>query len=214
LEKKLVLYDDSSSIQIAVVIVNSTGEYAISDAAYQILHDWKVGRKDKNNGVVLLAAIKDRRINIQTGYGMEGVLPDILCRRIIDQFIIPAFKTGNYYEGLDNATSKIVEISKGEYKNEQKGGGGDATGLLIFLLIIGVFIFIIIYKNRNNQGMVVTRRGYTNWDGGGWWYMPTNHHNRGGGWYDDNDSGRGGGGFDFGGFGGGDGGGGGASGEW
>jgi uncharacterized protein len=171
--------------------------------------------RSKNNGVVILAAIEDRRINIQTGYGMEGALPDGICKRIINQDIIPAFKTKSYYDGFDKATSSIIKRASGEYVNDNNQG--EAAGIediIIFLFILMFIIFIIVQMSRKSRGMVVTRRGYTSWDGGGWWYMPG-----GGGrssWGDDdwNNRGGGGGGFDFGGFGGGDGGGGGASGDW
>ena len=208
LEKKLVRYDDSTSTQIVVVTIKSTGDYTIDQVALNILHDWGVGDKQKDNGVVILAAIDDRHINIQTGYGMEGALPDALCGRIIDRLIVPAFKQQRYYDGFNQATDAIIERAKGEYKNDGTGGEADASSVLFFLLIVGIFIFFIIYKNRNNRGMVVSRRGYSNWDGGGWRYIG------GGGGYHDNNDNSGGGGFDFGGFGGGDGGGGGASGEW
>ncbi len=208
LERKLVLYSDSTSTQIVVVTINTTGDYAVDQVALNILHDWGVGDKKKDNGIVILAAIDDRHVNIQTGYGMEGVLPDALCGRIIDRLIIPNFKQKKYYEGFNQATDAIIERAKGEYKNDNIGGEEEEAGsVLIFLLVVGVIIFVIIYSNRNNRGMMVTRRGYSNWDGGGWRYI-----GGGGGGWDNSD--RGGGGFDFGGFGGGDGGGGGASGEW
>jgi uncharacterized protein len=216
LERKLVKYDDSTSTQITVVIVKSTGDYTIDDVALKILREWGVGEKGKNNGIVILAAIEDRRINIQTGYGMEGVLPDGICKRIINQDIIPAFKTKSYYDGFDKATSSIIKRASGEYVNDNQSESVGSEDIIIFLFILMFIIFIIAQMSRKSQGMVVTRRGYTNWDGGGWWYMPG-----GGGrssWGDDDwnnrGGGSGGGGFDFGGFGGGDGGGGGASGDW
>ena len=209
LEKKLVLYDDSTSTQIVVVTIKTTGDYAIEQVALNILHDWGVGDKKKDNGIVILAAVDDRHVNIQTGYGMEGALPDALCGRIIDRLIVPNFKQKNYYQGFNQATDAIIERAKGEYKNDQSGENPEASSVLIFLLIVGIFVFFIIYSNRNNRGMVVTRRGYSSWDGGGWRYI-----GGGGGSNWDNDDRGSGGGFDFGGFGGGDGGGGGASGSW
>src|SRR6202035_5907970 len=84
LESKLVAYDDSTSIQIAVVTVPTTGDYAIEDYALKILRDWGVGNKKTNNGVVILAAIKDHKIFIATGSGMEGSIPDITAKEIVD----------------------------------------------------------------------------------------------------------------------------------
>jgi uncharacterized protein len=212
LERKLVAFDDSTSTQVAVITITSLQGYTIEETAHKFLRDWGVGRKEKNNGVVILASIEDRKINIQTGLGMEGVLPDLICKRIITQHIIPAFKQQHYFEGFDNATTKIIQISKNEYTNDGNSGEGDISGVIIFAVMIIIFLFIIIMARRSKQkGTVMTRRGYTNWDGGGWWYLPGGGGNSS--WGDD-DNNRGGGGFDFGGFGGGDGGGGGASGDW
>ncbi|MEO6963213.1 MAG: TPM domain-containing protein, partial [Puia sp.] len=95
LESKLVAYDDSTSIQIAVVTVQSTGDTAIEDYALRILRDWKIGNKKTNNGLVILAAIRDHKVYIATGYGMEGVVPDITAKEIIDNEIVPSFRENN-----------------------------------------------------------------------------------------------------------------------
>jgi uncharacterized protein len=214
LERKLVRFDDSTSTQIAVITINTLDGYGVEEIAHKFLRDWGVGRKEKNNGVVILAAIQDRKINIQTGLGMEGALPDLVCKRIISNQIIPAFKRQQYYEGFENATTDIIKISKNEYTNDNRqGGGGDSTEFFIiffFLLICMIVLFATL--RRKSKGTIMTRRGYTSWDGGGWWYLPGG----GGSSWDDNDrrGGGDGGGWDFGGFGGGDGGGGGASGDW
>ena len=86
-KNKLVAYDDSSLfIQIAVVIsFKTTGDYAIEDYALKILRDWGVGNKKTNNGLVILAAIKDRKVYIATGYGMEGSVPDITAKEIVEK---------------------------------------------------------------------------------------------------------------------------------
>jgi uncharacterized protein len=217
LENKLVAYDDSTSIQIAVVTVQTTGDYVIDDYALKILRDWKVGNKNTNNGLVILAAIQDHKVFIATGYGMEGVVPDITAKQIIENEILPNFKQQNYYRGFDLATDAIVQASRGEYKaptgydqRKQKGkGGGNILGVIIFFIII--FVLISRGGGRGGGGGMFSRSGVLpfiigsmigssgrgGWSGGG-----------GGGW-----SGGGGGGG-FGGFGGGGGGGGGAGGSW
>ncbi len=148
LENKLVAYDDSTSIQIAVVTIQTTGDYAIEDYALKILRDWKVGNKKTNNGLVILAAIQDHKVYIATGYGMEGVLPDITGKEIIENEIVPNFKQSNYYRGFDLATDAIIQASRGEYQapegyNQNKhrgGGGGNFLGIIIFIVIILVLI--------------------------------------------------------------------------
>jgi uncharacterized protein len=216
LDKKLQAYQDSTSNAITIVIIKTTGDYVIDEVAHKILREWGVGQKGKNNGVVILAVMDDRKINIQTGYGLEGALPDGICKRIINQNIIPAFKQKNYFQGFNDATDVIIKRAQGEYTNDRKAQGGvSITDLLIFLFILGIFVFVIVNASKGSRGVVMTRRGYTNWDGGGWWYTPGGGGRGGFGDDDWSNRGGGGGGFsDFGGFGGGDGGGGGASGGW
>jgi uncharacterized protein len=217
LENKLVAYDDSTSIQIAVVTIQTTGDYAIDDYALKILRDWKVGNKKTNNGVVVLAAIQDHKVFIATGYGMEGVLPDITAKEIIDNEIVPNFReNNNYYRGFDLATNAIIQASRGEYKapegyNQRKkpgSGGGNILGLIIFFVII----FFLISRGGGRGGGgggMFSRTGILPFIIGD---MIGSASRGGGGW-----SGGGGGGFGgggFGGFGGGGGGGGGAGGGW
>jgi uncharacterized protein len=207
LEQKLVAYNDSTSSQLTIVIVKSVQPYESGDVALKILREWGVGQKDKNNGIVLLWAPGDRKLAIQTGYGMEGVLPDMYAKRIISNVIGPKFKELKYYEGLDEGTTAIFKDAAGEYKAEPEEEDDGFLGFIIILLVI-IFIIWIFYKlGKNNKGggglfsdSAAPYTTYTGWGSqtGSW----------GGGW----SSGGGGGGF--GGFGGGSGGGGGASGDY
>lgn len=213
LENKLVAYDDSTSSQIAVVLLKTLDDYPIEEFSVKLYRDWGIGNKKTNNGVLILAAIEDRKIRIEVGYGLEGAVPDIIANSIITNDIAPSFRSGNYYEGLDKATSSIILAAAGEYKapenyrDRNNTGKKFPVGLLIVLLVI---IIIINRKNRGGGGGFMSRRGFgpiffptgggfgRGWGGGGF--------SGGGGW-----SGGGGG---FGGFGGGSSGGGGASGSW
>ncbi len=212
LEQKLVAFDDSTSIQVAIAVLKSVGEYDINDYALQLGRSWGVGTKGKDNGVMIVVALGDRKIAIQTGYGVEGVLPDMYTRRIIENDIKPYFKTANYYKGLDAGTDAIIALSKGEYKNDRpkagKRGGGASSGLVVIIIVI---IVIILLKKGGGGGggsQVIGGRGVANalfWSmllGGG--------RGSGGGGF----GGGGGGGGGFGGFGGGGFGGGGSSGSW
>jgi uncharacterized protein len=206
LERKLVAYNNSTSTQIAIVTVKTTGDYDISETALKILRDWGVGSKEKNNGLVILAAIDDRKVRIETGYGLEGAVPDAIANRIIDEIIVPNFREGHYYQGLDEAVNAIEKAAAGEYKaipKKRRGKGGGS----IFVLVIVAIILLSIINNRRGGGTTISRRGWGGWGGfpmgGGGWSSGS-----GGGW------GGGGGGGGFGGFGGGSGGGGGASGSW
>ncbi len=217
LENKLVAYDDSTSIQIAVVTVQTTGDYAIEDYALKILRDWKVGNKKTNNGIVVLAAIQDHKVYIATGYGMEGAVPDITAKQIVEDEIVPNFKQQNYFRGFDLAADGIIKASHGEYvapsgydQRKKKGGGGNILGVIIFFVII----FILISRRgggRGGGGGMFNRSGVLPFLLGN---MLGGMGRGGGGWSGGGGGGWSGGGGGFGRFGGGSGGGGGAGGSW
>lgn len=210
LEEKLVAYDDSTSIQIAVVIVNTLNDYDPVDYAVKLGRDWGVGNKKTNNGVIFLVSTEPerRKVFIAPGYGLEGALPDIICKQIVEGVVIPEFKQENYYRGLSNGVDAIIKASRGEYKapkgyrdKGKDGGGGAFLGILVVVIII-----LMMSRGGGPKGGMMSRRGFRSigalpfiFPGGG---------GGGGGW-----SGGGGGGG-FGGFGGGSFGGGGAGGSW
>ena len=108
LENKLVAFDDSTSNQIAIVIVESTGDRDISDFAVALGRAWGIGNKEFNNGILLLVAKADRKMWIATGYGLEGALPDATAKQIIENEIKPNFKENDFYRGLDEGTDAII----------------------------------------------------------------------------------------------------------
>lgn len=211
LEQKLVAYNDSTSSQIVIVVVPTTGEYPIADYAFKLGREWGVGQKGKDNGIVLLWAPTDRKIFIATGYGMEGVIPDAIAKRIVSQVITPEFKNGMFYRGLDRGIDAIFKYSTGEYKADQKEEDSDGSAAP-FLIFVVIFIIIIIIISRNKGG---GSGGYRNRGGMGPIFFPYTTHSGGG-----SSSGNWGGGFGggdgggFGGFGGGSFGGGGAGGDY
>jgi uncharacterized protein len=213
LEQKLVSYDDTSSIQIAVVTVPTTGDYAIEDYALKILRDWGVGNKKTNNGIVILAAINDHKVYIATGYGMEGSVPDITAKEIVENDIVPNFKNNDFYGGFNNAADDIIKASAGEYKapagyNQRGHGvtGGSIIGIIIFIFVI----LILISRGGSGGGGLFNGGGFLPW----MIASMLSNNGRSGGWSGGGGFGGGGGGGGFGGFGGGSGGGGGAGGSW
>ncbi len=207
LENKLTAFDDSTSSQIAVVIINDLEGTDISDYALKIGRSWGVGGKDYNNGVVLLVSIGDRKINISTGYGLEGALPDITCKHIIDEEIKPNFKDKDYFRGLDAGTNAIIKAVKGEYKVTRKHGNKKTSPFSVFVaLIVVIIILSVISGGRGGGGTYSGGRGFRRT-----YFGPTIFPMGGGGW---GGSGGGSSGGGFGGFGGGSFGGGGASGGW
>lgn len=209
LENKLVAFDDSTSNQVAIAIIKSVGEYDINEYTLGLGRAWGVGGGKKNNGVMIVVSLGDRKISMQTGYGLEGALPDIITKRIIENDIKPYFKTGDYYGGLDAGITSIIKYAKGEYKNDSpkvaKKGGASGIGIIVIIIII---IIIIIRKGGGGNGQVLGSRGVGNamllgmlMGGGG--------RSSGSSWGGGGSSGGG-----FGGFGGGSFGGGGSSGSW
>ena len=127
LESKLVAYNDSTSTQIAIVMMRSVGQYDISDYAFRLGQAWGIGGGENDNGILILAAMDDRKVFIATGYGMEGAVPDALAKRIVENLILPNFRREAYYEGLNEATDMIFKLASGEYKAEDiesTGNGG------------------------------------------------------------------------------------------
>jgi uncharacterized protein len=220
LEQKLVAYNDSTSTQIAILLMRSTGDYEIADYSQRLGENWGIG-SSKDNGILILAAMEDRKVFIATGRGMEGAVPDALAKRIVTNLITPNFKMEAYYQGLDQATDMIFKLASGEYKAEDVASDGDHGGAF-FLLLLFIFIFIILplIKNRKDND------NHMGGKGGGidlWTTIMLANMLKGGGGgkFGDFSSGRGsfgggfgGGGGGFGGFGGGSFGGGGAGGSW
>jgi uncharacterized protein len=218
LESKLLLFNDCTSTQIAVVIVKSLNGYDKLDFAQRLGQKWGVGQKGRNNGVIVL--VKPKYANekgeaaIQTGYGMEGILPDITCKRIVDNEMIPRFKQGNYYAGIDAGVSTIISISRHEYTADQynKKTKQKPFGLLIPIIIIAV-VFLWIRSN-GGRGMHSPGKSLPFW--ATMFMLGSMGRSSGGNWGDFRSGGGsfGGGGGGFGGFGGGSFGGGGAGGSW
>jgi uncharacterized protein len=211
LEQKLVAFNDSSSTQIAVVIMKSTGDYDINDYGQKLGRAWGIGQKGKNNGILVLVAMGDRKVSIQTGYGAEGALPDVITHEIIQNDITPRFKAGDYYGGLNAGTDDIIKYTKGEYKADKKAQSKGGGGSVAILIIIVVVILIVIFRNRGGGGHIIDSRGGAS---PFWWFLGGAMLGRESGGWGGFSGGGGDSGGGFGGFGGGDFGGGGSSGSW
>ena len=206
LERKLVAYNDSTSTQILVLLVDDLQGYSIEQYATEIGHSWGVGQQGKNNGAVILVKPKkgnaSGQVNISPGYGMEEFVTDATAKRIIEKEMIPAFKENDYYTGIDNAVNVIMGLCSGKFTQDDYANGGKPIPLWLILLVI--IALILIFRSSN---------GNQNYSGGGnrtiW--IPMGGGFGGGGFGGGFGGGSSGG---FGGFGGGGFGGGGASGSW
>lgn len=218
LEQKLIRYSDSTSTQIVVAIIASSEGEDLQYLGTQWGHAWGIGQEKEDNGILVLLARDDRRIAINTGYGVEEFLTDALSRRIIETVILPEFREGDYYAGLDKGSDAIFQVLTGQFKapprteTSQEFPFGALLPFLIFLILM------LILASRKNKGGGGNRgqggRGMDIWD----MIILSNMGRSGsrGSW--GGSGGFGGGGFGGGGFGGGFGGGGfgggGASGGW
>ncbi len=218
LEQKLVSFNDSTSTQIAIVTVPSLKGYDKADYAQRLGEKWGIGKKQLNNGVLILVKPKtpdsDGQVFIAQGYGLEGAIPDITCAQIVDHDILPSFRKGDYYGGLDKATNTIMALARGEFTAQDYGqrvkkSGGQKLPLGLILFII-FFIIIIISGGKGGSN----RRNIST--GGLPFWMLLGMMNSGRGSHSGSWGGfsGGGGGGGFGGFGGGGFGGGGAGGSW
>ncbi len=211
LEQKLIRYSDSTSTQIVIAIIASTEGENINYLGAQWGQAWGIGQADEDNGILILLAREDRRVAINTGYGVEAMLTDALSKRIIGNVIIPEFKEGNYYAGLDKGSDAIFSVLTGEFKEEREPGGDEKFPFGAFLPIIIFIVIIIILSSRNKRGGGRGRgrkKGIDLWD-----IIILSNMGRGGYGGSSSGGGFGSGGFG-GGFGGGGFGGGGASGGW
>ncbi len=217
LEQKLIRYSDSTSTQIVIAIINSTQGENINYLGAQWGQKWGIGQKGKDNGILVILAKDDRRVAINTGYGTEGTMTDAMSRRIIETVIIPEFKKGDYYAGLDRGSDAIFKVLTGEFKEDRSLGSKDKGFPFQSLFPILIFIIILIIlanKNKGSGGKNSGRRtsGPSIWD----MIILSNmgRSGRSGGFSGGGFGGGFGGGGFGGGFGGGGFGGGGASGGW
>jgi len=200
LEMRLKAHEDSTGNQIAVLVINTLGGYPLEDYTLKVVEKWKLGQAKNDNGILLFVALDDRKVRIEVGEGLEGVLPDALCNQIIRNEMAPAFRQQNYEAGVAAAADAILKAIAGEYKADPVGRRKSRRGgsVLPFLIILGIIILISRLRGGGSNR------------GGGW--------SAGSGWYGGGFGGfsGGGGGGGFGGFSGGGGsfGGGGSSGSW
>lgn len=239
LELELQQYKDQTSNEIAVVILPTLGGEAIEDVGLDIARKWAVGSKAKNNGILMVIGYAEHQVRFDIGYGLEGAVPDLVAKGIIESDIVPAFRSGDYYGGIVTAIDSLRKHIGGEYTADRyapKAGSGNFSPAFFFVLFL-LFQWLIAILGRSKSWWL---GGVVGGIGGialallyGWWLtipvliplglfldfiVSKNYQSRGrtswwagGGWGPGGGRGSGGG---FGGFGGGGFGGGGASGRW
>lgn len=192
IENFLAGFERSDSTQISVLTVPSLEGEDIEGYSVRVAQAWGIGQKDKDNGALLLVAKEERAVRIEVGYGLEDRLTDLLAGRIVDQEIVPRFKTGDFDGGVKAGVQAMVDATRGAYTGDpatRKKKQRFPYEALIWLLFLGPGVLRMFAGGHRRGG-------------------------RGGGFYGGGFGGGGGGGGGFGGFGGGGFGGGGASGRW
>jgi uncharacterized protein len=219
LEWRLAAFNDTTSNQVVVLTVSDLGGYDVAQFAYEVGEQWQVGQSRFNNGVVILIKPKTAtgygEAFIATGYGLEGVLPDAVCRSIVDHEMIPHFRNNNYFLGVDAALNAMLPILAGEYHHSRYTGEGNMLLNVLFgvLMLVFAVVFFVLLSKGGKGG-----KGGDNQSSGGhnshdlWRGILLGSLLSGGGRRSSGGSFGGGGGF--GGFGGGSFGGGGGGGRW
>lgn len=224
LERKLVAFNDTTSTQVAVVLVSDLAGYDKAQYADLLGEKWGVGHKGKNNGLVILVKPKIGNSKgeafIATGYGLEGALPDAVLKRLVEDEMIPYFRENRYYEGLDRVTDVVMQLTSGEFTADQYLEGpppGALIGALLPLIFIAIFFIVLGSRSKKIRHYNGHRSDIPLWTtlflasqmgkhSGKWGSFSSGSGSFGGF--------GGGGGGGFGGFGGGSFGGGGAGGSW
>lgn len=212
-EQKLSQFARETSTQIILVTVESLNGYDKADYAQRLAEEWGIGQKGKDNGILILLQPKTStqkgEAYIAIGYGLESVVPDAIAYDIVSREMIPSFKQGQIGQGINNAITVLMEITRGEYSAEayakQKGSKGGAAGIIVIIIVI---FFIRTFSSGSRRHHTMGGRGSSALP---WFLMGTMMGgSRSGGSFGNFSGGSGG----FGGFGGGGFGGGGAGGSW
>lgn len=153
LEEKLVRYSDSTTTQIVVVTIPTINGEDIGILAPKWAHEWGVGQKNEDNGVFILLAQQEKKIWIAPGYGVEDRLTAGITGELVRNIIIPEFKAGSFYNGLDKGADAIFDVLKGKYKGErQKDDKPFPIGIVIFLAIMALLIILGRRGGRGGRG--------------------------------------------------------------
>jgi uncharacterized protein len=163
-------YEDTTSTQVVVLMINSLEGESLEDYANKTFNLNKIGQAKKNNGVLLLIAKQDHKIKIEVGYGLESALTDALTSQIIRNEIRPYFKAENYFGGIVTGVDAIIRTTKGEYQADSRGKKAPAVsmGLVFLAIMFGIFILLPMLASRRRS--VIGSGGhryYSGWGYGG-----------------------------------------------
>lgn len=169
LERILKEFEDSTSTQIAILIIPTLEKESIEEYTQKVFKENRIGQQGKNNGVLVVVAKDDHKIRIEVGYGLEGVLTDALASRIIRNEMLPHFRDENYFAGLVNGIDAIIRATAGEYKADAEKNAGDGFLLILLVLVVFFLFFVPLISSRRRR---IIGSGpsiyYSGWGLGGW----------------------------------------------
>lgn len=172
LEERLAAFETSKGSQIAVLIVPTTEPEAIEQYSIRVAEQWKVGRQGVDDGVLLLVAMKDRALRFEVGYGLEGALPDAVAKRIIEEYIVPRFKQGDFHGGIDAGVTRIMSVIEGEplppparaSQARSRGSGLEELLVIGFMLVFVVGgIIRAMFGRAVGSGVIGAIGGVAGW---------------------------------------------------
>ena len=182
MDNRLAQLEQKTGAEFSVVILNLLEGGQIDDFANKLFNKWGVGQKGKNNGVMLLVAMQDRKARVEAGYGLEPILPDALAGRVLDEELFPAFKQGQYAQGLAQAVSRIssiIERNQPASPAERQGGkpADIIAPTLMFLLLFVAAGFAAVGAGVGTRQFFMVIWGlffggiamFMAWVAGGWW---------------------------------------------
>ena len=168
LESRLKNYADSTSTQLAILLINSLEGGSIEDYAIRVFEKNKLGEKGKDNGVLIVVAKEDRKVRIDVGYGLEGVLTDALTSHITSREITPHFKTGDFYSGLLAGVKALMAASAGEYEVQEKGKLAPITSVILALFFLGFLGAFVLPRLSSKRKYHIGSGDWTYHSGWGW----------------------------------------------
>jgi uncharacterized protein len=157
LERKLETFEREKGSQIVVLLVPTSGDETIERYAMRVAEAWKIGRADADDGVILVVAKDDRQLRIEVGYGLEGAVPDALARQIIDEHIVPRFRSGDFFDGIDAGVDALIAAVSGEsleFADEDNFGYDDAYRVWT-LAGFGLWLGFLIISSNHGRHIIV-----------------------------------------------------------
>ncbi|HSN70234.1 MAG TPA: TPM domain-containing protein [Steroidobacteraceae bacterium] len=144
LEARLAAFEEAKGSQIAVLLLPSTAPETIEQYAIRVAEQWRLGRQGVDDGILVIAALEDRKVRIEVGYGLEGAVPDAIAFRIVDQEILPSFRRGDIYGGIALAVDRLIRVIDGEPLPEpaRRAPAADVPALFELLPLLLVFALI------------------------------------------------------------------------